>query len=232
VVEFVTASAGLGPGAAVLEIGCGTGQLTERLAGSGFRLTAVDIGPSMVAAARRRLAGVGVSFLVTSFEDLAAADASFDLVISGAAFHWVDPEVAFDKSARLLRPGGWLALLDTEERYDDPLGAALDALWVAHGDTGGAWERRPSDPEAIAATGLFGTPVRMTDRQQAVLAASEVIGLESTRATFLTWPRDTQRHFTGELRQLLESRPMVHLTRHTSVTMAQVPVDRDRPPGG
>jgi SAM-dependent methyltransferase len=34
----------------------------------------------------------------------------FDLVISSAAFHWIDPEVAFGKSARLLRPGGWLAL--------------------------------------------------------------------------------------------------------------------------
>ena len=85
--EFVAATAGLGPGAAVLEVGCGTGQLTERLAGSGFRLTAIDIGPSMVAAAQRRLAGAGVSFQVTSFEDLAAADASFDLVISSAAFH-------------------------------------------------------------------------------------------------------------------------------------------------
>lgn len=105
VVEFVAATAGLGPGAAVLEIGCGTGQLTERLARSGFRLTAIDIGPSLVAAARRRVADGGVSFRVMSFEDLAADDASFDLVISSAAFHWIDPEVAFSKSARLLRPG-------------------------------------------------------------------------------------------------------------------------------
>jgi ubiquinone/menaquinone biosynthesis C-methylase UbiE len=222
VVEFVIATAGLGPGAAVLEVGCGTGQLTERLACSGFRLTAIDIGPSMIAAARRRLTGAEVSFQVMSFEDLAAVDASCDLIISGAAFHWIDPEVAFTKSARLLRPGGWLALLGAEEHYDDPLGAALDALWVTHGDTGGAWERRPSDPEAIAATGLFGTPVCLTDTQQAILPAGDVTVLESTRAAFLSWPHDTQRHFTGELRQLLEPQPAVHLTRHTSVTMAQV----------
>ncbi len=223
IVEFVAATAGLGPGAAVLEIGCGTGQLTTRLACFGFRLTAIDIGPSMIAAARRRLsgAGAGISFQVTSFEDLAAADASFDLVISGAAFHWVDPEVAFSKSARLLRPGGWLALLGTEEAYDDPLGAALDALWVTHGDTGGAWERRPSDPEAIAAAGLFGPPACLADRQRAILPAGDVIALESTRAAFLSWPHDTQRHFTGDLRRLLEPQPAVHLTRYTSVTMAQ-----------
>lgn len=226
VVEFVTATAGLGPGAAVLEVGCGTGQLTERLACSGFRLTAIDIGASMIAAARRRLTGAEVSFQVTSFEDLAAVDASFDLVISSAAFHWIDPEVAFTKSARLLRPGGWLALLGTDEHYDDPLGEALDVLWVTHGDTGGAWERRPSDPGAIAATGLFGTPACLTDRQQTVLPAGDVTALESTRATLLSWPHDTQRHFTDELRRLLEPQPAVHLTRHTSVTMAQRLLDR------
>jgi ubiquinone/menaquinone biosynthesis C-methylase UbiE len=184
VVEFVTATAGLGTGAAVLEIGCGTGQLTERLACSGFRVTAIDIGPSMITAARRRLTGADVSFLATSFEDLVAADASFDLVISSAAFHWIDPEVAFSKSARLLRPGGWLALLGTEERYDDPIGTALDVLWVTHGDTGGAWDRRPSDPEAIAATGLFGTPACVTDSQHAVLTADDVIALEGPPEPF------------------------------------------------
>jgi SAM-dependent methyltransferase len=176
----------------------------------------------MIAAARRHVTGNGVSFQVTTFEDLDAADASFDLIISGAAFHWIDPGTAFTKSARLLRPGGWLALLDAEEQYDDPLGAALDALWVRHGNTGGARERRPAAVEAVAATGLFSAPSCLSDSQEVMLPADDVIALESTRATFLSWPQDTQRHFTDELRQLLEQRPTVRLTRHTSVTMAQV----------
>lgn len=85
-----------------------------------------------------------------------------------------------------------------------------------------AWQRRPSDPEAIAATGLFGVPACLTDRQQATLRAADVVALESTRATFLSWPPATQRRFTDDLRRLLEPRPDVPLTRHTSVTMAQV----------
>ena len=100
------ATAGLGAGSAVLEVGCGTGQLTECLACFGFRLTAIDLGPSMISAARRRLAGSAVLFEVASFEDFAAPEASFDLIVSGTAFHWVDPEVRFRKPARLLRPGG------------------------------------------------------------------------------------------------------------------------------
>jgi hypothetical protein len=121
-----------------------------------------------------------------------------------------------------LRPGGWLALLGTEERYDHPLGTTLEDLWISHGDTGGAWDRRPSDPDAIAAIGLFGPPVRLSGENQAILTAGEIISLESTRATFLSWPLGTQRHFTADLRRALQLTPTVHLTRQTSVTMAQV----------
>jgi ubiquinone/menaquinone biosynthesis C-methylase UbiE len=222
VVDFVIATAGLGAESAVLEIGCGTGQLTERLAAAGLRVTAIDIGASMVAAARQRVSGGAVSFEVTSFEELAASLASFDLVISATAFHWIDPEVAFSKSARLLRQGGWLALLGTDERYDDPLGAAMFDLWIAHGDTGGAWDRRPSDPEAVSGTGLFGVPECLAVSEQSVQAASDVVGLASTRGTFLSWPHDSQSDFAADLRQLLDSQPAVHVTRQTSVTMAPV----------
>ena len=52
-------------------------------------------------------------------------------------------------------------------------------------------EIRPSDPEAIAATSLFGTPACLADRQRALLPADDVTALESTRATFLSWPHDT-----------------------------------------
>jgi ubiquinone/menaquinone biosynthesis C-methylase UbiE len=223
VVEFVVTTAGLGPGSAVLEIGCGTGQLTESLARYGFQLTAIDIGASMVAAAHERLTNSAISFEVTSFEDLAGADASFDLIVSSAAFHWIDPEIGFSKSARLLRPGGWFALLGNAEEYDAPLGPAIDALWIKHGDTGGAWERRPSDPEVIDATGLFGTLECLGDTQQVTLPTDRVVALEQTRATFLSWTGETQRRFTEDLGALVAAQPAVHLTRRTFVTMAQVP---------
>jgi SAM-dependent methyltransferase len=222
-VDFVVTTAGLSAGGTVLEVGCGPGQLTENLTRYGFDLTAIDIGPSMVAAARRRLAGAAVSFQVTSFEDFTAAEASFDLICSGTAFHWVDPEVKFAKPARLLRPGGWLALLSTEESFDDPLGAALSRMWAERtGDDAIRIRRRPPDAEIIAASGLFEDPVERTDDQRMVLPAETVIGVENTRATVLTWPEHVRHSFTDELRGYLRSQPEVHLTQQTSLTMARV----------
>lgn len=219
-IDFVVSTAALGAGSQVLEVGCGTGQLTECLARYLPGVTAIDIGPAMIAAARRRLAGSPVSFQVVSFEDFAAPDASFDLIASGTAFHWVDPEVKFSKPARLLRPGGWLALLGTEEVYDDPFGSVLDGMWAARSEAS-TWTR-PAYAELIAAAGLFGDPVERIDAQRTVLPADVVIGVENTRAVVLSWPEDVRRSFTAELRHHLRSHPEVHLTQRTSLTMAQL----------
>jgi len=224
IVEFAVATAAAGAVSEVLEVGCGTGQLTDSLARYGFRLTAIDIGPSMINAARRRLGGSAVWFQIASFEDFAAPGASFDLIVSGTAFHWVDPEVRFRKSARLLRPGGWLALLETGERYDDPLDAALRGMWAARGVAAArTWVRQPqfADPEVITGTGLFDTPVRKTHAQRIVRPAETVIGVENTRATSLSWPDDIRREFTEELRHHLRSQTEVQLTQETSLTMAR-----------
>jgi ubiquinone/menaquinone biosynthesis C-methylase UbiE len=226
IVEFAVATAGAGRGSDVLEVGCGTGQLTGELVRYGFRLTAIDIGASMIAAARRRLAGSGVRFEVASFEDFAAADASFDLIVSGTAFHWVDPETKFRKPARLLRPGGWLALLETGERYDDPLRAMLRDMWIARSGDGGAWARQPhrADSDLVACSGLFETPIHTTHAERAVSSPETVVAVENTRATSLSWPVDVRQEFTAELRRLLRSRTEVPLTRETSLTMARVQV--------
>lgn len=111
-VDAVMANAVLGRGGAVLEIGCGTGQLTRQLAGRGLSVTAIDIGMAMVAAARRNVTDATVQFKVCSFEDFAGSG-PFDLIMSATAFHWVDPAVGLVKAARLLRPRGWLALPST-----------------------------------------------------------------------------------------------------------------------
>lgn len=224
IVDFVARTAGADAGSDVLEVGCGTGQLTVSLAGYGFRLIAIDIGAALIGVARRHLEGTGVSFRVVSFEDFAGAEASFDLIVSGTAFHWVDPEVRFRKPARLLRPGGWLALLQTMERYEGAFGAALHGMWVDRSDDHrGIVPARFADNAGIMAdTGLFETPIQRTHSQRIARPAETIVAVENTRATSLSWPDDVRRDFTAELRRELGSQAEVHLTQETSVTMARV----------
>jgi ubiquinone/menaquinone biosynthesis C-methylase UbiE len=230
-VGSAVATAGAGAGSDVLEVGCGTGQLTEGLVRYAFRLTAIDIGTSMIAAARRRLEGSAVSLQVVSFEEFAAAEASYDLIVSGTAFHWVDPEVKFRKTARLLRPGGWLALLETGERYDDPLGAALRGMWAARTGVASGRVQGPhaANSEVVGSTGLFERPIRKTHTQRIVSSPETVVAVENTRATSLSWPADAREEFTAELRRQLQAETEVQLTQQTTLTMARaLPSSEDR----
>jgi SAM-dependent methyltransferase len=219
---FVVATASVGAGDPVLEVGCGTGQLTSVLAPFGFALTAIDLGPSMIEVARERAGAAGVTFLASSFESLDAPPGTFGLIIAGAAFHWVDPEVRFRKAARLLRPGGWLAVAGYEERYDEPVGSALDRIWRARSANDGAWVTRPADDEAISGSGLFGPPAYRTFSRRLTRSAADAIGVENTRATSLSWPDDERSEFSAELGRLLSRRDPVGVTVTSSVTMAPV----------
>jgi 16S rRNA A1518/A1519 N6-dimethyltransferase RsmA/KsgA/DIM1 with predicted DNA glycosylase/AP lyase activity len=74
IVSTVFSTAATGPGAAVLEIGCGTGQFTRQLAGRALDVTAIDIGAAMVAAARRNVADPRARFQVCSSQDFTGLD--------------------------------------------------------------------------------------------------------------------------------------------------------------
>lgn len=124
-------SVGLDDKSRVLEIGCGSGQLTCALAAHGLRVTAIDISASMVSAARRKTSGATVDFRTGSFERFTEKDGSFDLVVAADALHWIDPELRFSKVARLLREGGWLAILSIAHDYAEPFGSAFREMWIA-----------------------------------------------------------------------------------------------------
>ena len=104
--------AGVGSGAQVLEVGCGSGQLTRSLAARGLHVTALEPGTSLIALARQNLEGAGkVEFVNAQFEDALLPREQFQAVFSASAFHWVDPEISWQKAADVLVPGGTLALV-------------------------------------------------------------------------------------------------------------------------
>ncbi|MGA2352119.1 MAG: methyltransferase domain-containing protein [Terracidiphilus sp.] len=98
VLEWLDAKAG----EHILDLGCGDGQLTQRLASNGAIVIGIDVSPEMVAAARSR----GIDAHVGSAESLPFADQSFDAVFSNAALHWVrDQDAMMAEVRRVLKPG-------------------------------------------------------------------------------------------------------------------------------
>lgn len=128
VFDDLVSLAELEPGARLLEIGCGTGQNTTPLAERGFAIVAVELGESLAALARRNLATFpDVQVVTSSFEDWDPGNELFDAVVSFNAFHWIDPEVAFTKSAAVLRDGGALGVYGTRFATHE----ASDPVWLA-----------------------------------------------------------------------------------------------------
>lgn len=124
---------GLTGGDHVLEVGCGSGQLTGSLLARGLRVTAVEPGKSLVALATKNMAGAGeVKFVNAQFENALLPREQFTAVFSASAFHWVDPEVSWRKVADALVPGGTFALVQyfglDEPRSKRDQEAALDAM--------------------------------------------------------------------------------------------------------
>ena len=111
-IDQACALAGIGPGAPVLEIGCGTGQLTRSLLARGLRVTAVEPGDRLIARARDRLQGLGdVQFVNARLEDMSLPHAHYRAVFCASAIHWVDPDVSWRVAADALVDGGTLALV-------------------------------------------------------------------------------------------------------------------------
>jgi trans-aconitate methyltransferase len=87
----------------ILDLGCGDGQLTQRIVAAGANVVGVDASPQMVAAARLR----GIAADEGNAEALPYAKSTFDAVFSNAALHWVrDHDAMMQQVRRVLKPGG------------------------------------------------------------------------------------------------------------------------------
>ena len=136
--------AGTGSGDHVLEVGCGSGQLTSGLVARGLHVTAIEPGKNLIALARQNLEGAGeVEFVNAQFEDALLPREQFQAVFSASAFHWIDPKVSWQKVADVLVPGGTLALVQyfgiEEPRSKRDQVAALAAMRKVAPDIAADW---------------------------------------------------------------------------------------------
>ena len=110
-IEDVVSYADLKQGDHILEVGCGTGQVTKGFAKRGFPIVAMDPGPEMLCGAREVLAGFSnVELRETTFEAWSVNQGAFRLIVAAQSWHWVSPEMRFTKAVEALSPNGSLAV--------------------------------------------------------------------------------------------------------------------------
>jgi ubiquinone/menaquinone biosynthesis C-methylase UbiE len=147
---------GLRPGLRVLDLAAGTGKLTRRFVEHEASVLAVEPVQGM----RDQLAAVlpAVEVLEGTAESIPVPDASIDLVSVAQAFHWFDAPAALAEIARVLRPGGGLALLWNERDETTPWVAEMSRLIRWHERTVSRYQH-VDWAEVVAASGRF-TPLQ------------------------------------------------------------------------
>jgi SAM-dependent methyltransferase len=144
------------PGNRLLDAGCGTGDIARRLAadvGPTGRVIGVDTSATMLAEARRRTLDptLPVEFHRGDITQLAAADGAFDGAYSERVLqHLDDPRPAVAELVRVTRPGGRIAVIDTDwgmhaiHGADPTLTARVIACWAEHSANGWAGRQLPA----------------------------------------------------------------------------------------
>lgn len=177
--ELVDRIVAASPGSEMLDVGIGTGTVTRSLEAAGCRVLGVEIDPRMAAFARER----GFDVEVAPFEQWPPAGRTFDAVVAGQTWHWIDPVAGAAKAARLLRDGGPLAAFWNVQRPPRALARAFTEVY-----------RRL----------LPGTPFA-ADRGDALDAHDRVLGpaiagIEASRAfdAVERWRLDWTQHYTTQ----------------------------------
>lgn len=188
--------------ARVLDLAAGTGLLTRRLADRGHDVVAVDASRPMLDELTAALPGVEAH--VGTAEDIPLPDASVDAVTVGQAWHWFDPPRAVPEIARVLRPGGTLAVVsnDRDERID----------WVGrfgeilHADDSLAPDSDQSArPPALDET--FDETEVAEFRWLQHLATADLRTLAGTRSYLLTLPPDQREQLLQRVDDLVVTHP-------------------------
>ena len=165
----------------VLEVGPGTGKATRGLLARGALVHAVEISPAMAAKLQEVLRSTRLRVTVGDFEEVPDNDGDTDTVFSATAYHWITPQAQVDRPARLLRPGGLVAIVDlnqVDSTDDDGFFAAAQPIYERYGEghTGPPSPRRDAvDPpirEALSRDERFANvEVRYYDWNQTYSAA-------------------------------------------------------------
>ncbi|WP_353827200.1 class I SAM-dependent methyltransferase [Agromyces sp. SYSU T0242] len=184
----------------VLDLGAGTGRLTESLVALDLDVVAVDPVEEMLEELELRVPGV--PRILGTAEDLPVEDDSFDAVVVGQAWHWFERDRATAEIARVLRRGGVLGLV-----WNSRDTAA--APWLR--EAGELIGERYDASSSFASSARVGAPFGPLDEHQVRwverMSRARFLDLVRSRSHWLTSPPDEQRTVVAAVETLLSTHP-------------------------
>ncbi len=231
----------------ILEVGCGTGQATRSLAERGCEITCVELGENLAFLARENLRRYpNVTIDVGSFEDADLGSEPFDVVFSATAFHWVDSEVGYPKVARVLRPGGYLALVTNAHVAGGTQDLVADAVEDVHrriapevgpwqfatigqvaeraaatGDIAERWsklDRSFAPPPAVGH--LFEPPTVSLFPWTAEYERDEYLAMLATQSVYVLMEPERRRQLLAGIGEVIDDRLDGHITKQYLAILA------------
>lgn len=200
----------------VADVGAGTGIFSRLLASRGLTVLAVEPNGSMA-----REIGPGISWIDGTAERTTLGDGSVDVVVCAQAFHWFKAAEALREFSRVLRPGGWVALVWNIRDESDALTSAYtrtirDAIGSEPAEMRG-FEERLLDTEGFARGGMAEVP------HEQALDVSGFVG-RATSASYVPKSGALHDRIVGELRAIHErhadSAGLVRMRYRTRVYIA------------
>lgn len=177
-VEFILR--GLPAGAAVADVGAGTGIFSRLLACGGARVRAVEPNAAMRAAGEEDEAVAGaIEWVAGTAESTGLEAGSVAVVTCAQAFHWFDAAAALAEFHRILRRGGRIALVWNQRDNDDAFTRSyIEAIREVGGEHHPVevYSERAFDPGVVAAGGLFTTPVERRWPSDQALTREGLVG--------------------------------------------------------
>ena len=214
VVEALIDLTDIGPHTRVVEFGCGTGQLSVPLAGTGAQLTCVEPGARLAAIAARNLAQFSTARVeCATFEDWPLPTERLDAVVVANAFHWLDTDLRFAKPAELLRAGRRLAILHTHHVHGGTPGfaEASQHCYLRSGLASDLTFRPPlPDQVPVSYPELDRLPVYSSVRRErfeisATYTTDEYAGLLQTDSLVNTLDPEARARFLDDIASLVDS---------------------------
>jgi SAM-dependent methyltransferase len=225
-IHCIISTAQLGPQSLLVDIGCGTGISSRQFAAAGIAVLGLEPNDQMRAQAELAAPPVGgpaPRYRTGHAEATGLPVSSADMVVAAQSFHWFEPEAALREFHRLLRPGGWVALMWNERDEADEFTHAYSALLRATPEAPLMEGVRQRGGDALLASPLFRHAHRIVFPQEQPLDEEGLLG-RAFSVSYVPQEPATAAPLAGQLRGLFanhQRQGLVRLMYRTSVYLGQ-----------